>query len=55
MNKKIIKDFETGEEFTIEELKKEYFRLKDNCQTEAENFEDYLINITDKNGSCKWI
>ena len=52
---KILVDTETGEEFTYEEIEAEYERLKRDGETEAETFNDYLINITDKNGTCEWI
>ena len=55
MEKTVIRDCETGEELTLSSLRKEYENLKNTEETEAANFEDYLENITDKNGSCKWL
>lgn len=54
MEKPIIRDTESGEELTLSALRSEYEELKRNGETEAETFEDYLENITDKNGSCEW-
>ena len=55
MEKAVIKDTERGEELTLTALRKEYETLKNDSETEAEIFEDYLENITDGNGSCEWI
>ena len=55
MEKKIIRDRETGEELTLNELKAEYLRLARKKETEASSFLDYLQNITDGNGTCEWI
>lgn len=55
MEKTVIRDCETGEELTLSTLRKEYEKLKNAGETEAANFEDYLENITDKNGSCEWL
>ena len=52
---KIIRDTETGEEFTYEEIEAEYERLKRDGETEAETIGDYIENITDPNGTCEWI
>ena len=48
---KVLRDIETDEEFTMEEIKAEYDKLRSEGETEAETFNDYLINITDKNGT----
>lgn len=50
-----IKDIETGEYFTLSKLEEEYNRLKNSGETEAENFKDYIENITGKNGTCVYI
>lgn len=55
MEKAIIRDTETGDKLTRTELEMEYNMLKRNRETEAETFEAYLINITDKNGTCVWL
>ena len=55
MEKAVIRDCGTGEELTLSSLRKEYEKLKTAGETEAANFEDYLENITDKNGSCEWL
>ena len=52
---KILRDIETGEEFTMEEIEAEYERLKRDGETEAETIGDYIENITDHNGTCEWI
>ena len=46
---KILRDTETGEEFTYEEIEAEYERLKRDGETEAETIGDYIENITDPN------
>ena len=55
LEKAVIRDCETGEELPLSSLRKEYENLKNAGETEAANFEDYLENITDKNGSCEWL
>lgn len=50
-----IKDIETGEHFTLSQMEEEYNRLKNSGETEAENFKDYIENITGKNGTCVYI
>ena len=40
---------------TIEYAKKEYEELKKSGDTDAENFDDYLENITEKNGTFKQV
>ena len=55
MEKAIMLDVELGELVTYAELLFEYTTLKDMGETEAETFEDYLENITNKNGTCIWI
>ena len=52
---KVLRDMESGEEFTMTEFRAEYEQLKRNGETEAETFEDYLTNITDSNGTCEWM
>ena len=54
-NKKVLRDRETGEELSLEEIRIEYAIMKATDATEAETFEDYLSNITDRNGTCEWI
>lgn len=54
-NKKVLRDRETGEELSLEEIKIEYAIMKATDATEAETFEDYLNNITAPNGTCEWI
>ncbi|MBR2414779.1 MAG: hypothetical protein IKB13_09785 [Clostridia bacterium] len=54
MKKTIIRDTERNEELTLIGLRVEYEILKSTGETEAETFEDYLENITDKNGTCEW-
>ncbi len=54
MENKAIRDTETGGEFTLAELRTEYEALKSSGETEAATFEDYLENITDRNGTCEW-
>ena len=39
---KILRDIETGEEFTYEEIEAEYERLKRDGETEAETIGDYI-------------
>ena len=55
MEKTVIRDCETGKELTLSSLRKEYENLKNAGETEAANFEDYLENITDGNGTCEWL
>ena len=52
---KILRDTETGEEFTYEEIEAEYEQLKREGETEAETIGDYIENITAPNGTCEWI
>ena len=49
---KIIRyrDTETGAIYTRQQLIAEYYALRDNGQTECENFHEYLRNCLDKNG-----
>ena len=54
-DEKVIRDRETGEEQSIEELRTEYDRLKNAGETEAETFGDYIKNITEPNGTCEWL
>lgn len=54
-DEKVIRDRETGEELSLEEIKIEYAIMKATDATEAETFEDYLNNITAPNGTCEWI
>ena len=49
----MIYDFEFDKYFTMDEMKKEFEELKKNQETEAENFQDYIENITGKDGTCK--
>lgn len=51
----MIRDTEYGGVYDIGELLVEYTELKAKGQTEAETFEDYLNNITSKNGTCEWM
>lgn len=48
-----IYDEEYDRYFTLEEMRKEYEELKKSGETEAESFNDYIENITGKNGTCK--
>ena len=52
-NEKMVYDSEYDQYLTMDEVKKEYESLKESGETEAENFDDYLENITGKNGTCK--
>ena len=52
-SKKMIRGTEYGGVYSINKLLVEYTELKSNVQTEAEAFEDYLGNITSKNGTCE--
>ena len=52
---KVLRDMESGEEFTMTEFRAEYEQLKRDGETEAETFEDYVRNSTEKNGFCEWI
>ena len=52
---KAVRDTETGEEMSFREVKKEYERLKQAGETEAATLDDYLENITGRNGTCEWI
>ena len=45
-DKKVIRDRETGEELSLEEIKIEYAIMKATDATEAETFEDYLSMST---------
>ena len=54
MKKTTVKDMEHGEELTFQELHEEYEALKKAGKTEAQCFEDYMENITDKTGTCQW-
>ena len=49
----IFYDFENDVYITTEELKESYEELKKVGETEAENFEDYILNCTDKNGTLE--
>lgn len=51
--KTFIYDEEYDKYLSIEDVEKEYNELKKSGETEAENFNDYLENITGKNGTCK--
>lgn len=46
----LYKDSESDETYTLAELKTLYVKAKNDGETEAETFEDYLANCTDKNG-----
>lgn len=52
---KVLRDMESGEEFTMTEFRAVYEQLKRDGETEAETFEDYVRNSTEKNGFCEWI
>ena len=52
---KVLRDMESGEEFTMTEFRAQYEQLKRDGETEAETFEDYVRNSTEKNGFCEWI
>lgn len=54
-DKKVIMDVQYQKAYTLEQLKKVYEEAKRNGDTQAETFEDYLENITEKNGTCKYI
>lgn len=55
LDKKVIHDREEDRDYSLRELRSEYYSLRMNGDTEAETFEDYLENITSKNGTCEWI
>lgn len=55
LDKKVIHDREEDRDYSLRELRAEYYSLRMNGDTEAETFEDYLENITSKNGTCEWI
>ena len=42
---------ERGQVISIDQLKQEYNELKQAGETEAETFNDYLINCTDQDGT----
>lgn len=46
-------DIETDEVLTIDDLKTEYRILRENGETEADTFEDYLQNCLSKNGTLE--
>lgn len=48
-------DVQHQKTYTFEQLKEVYEEEKRNGYTQAETFEDYLENITGKNGTCKYI
>ena len=48
-------DIETEEVITLAELEEEFNRLKAEHETETENFSDYIINCTSKNGTLEII
>ena len=52
-NDVMIYDSEYDQYLTVDDVKKEYEDLKESGETEAENFDDYLENITGKNGTCQ--
>lgn len=54
-DEKVIVDTEYNKTYSIKQLEKIYQEAKNNGETEAVTFEDYLDNITDKNGTCEWI
>ena len=55
LDKKVIHDREEDRDYSLRELRSEYYSLRMGGETEAETFEDYLENITSKNGTCEWI
>ena len=55
LDKKVIHDREEDKDYSLRELRAEYYSLRMNGDTEAETFEDYLERITSKNGTCEWI
>ena len=55
-NKKVIRDTEYGEEYSINELRAEFKKRKDTGEFDEEmGFDDWLDEITGKNGTCEWI
>jgi hypothetical protein len=44
-------DHDYGEFFTLDRLQREFENLKQEGLTESETFQDYLINVTGKNGT----
>lgn len=44
-------DHDYGEFFTLDHLRREFENHKQEGLTEAETFQDYLVNITSKNGT----
>lgn len=55
-NKKVIRDTEYGEEYSINELRAEFKERKDAGEFDEDmGFDDWLDEITGKNGTCEWI
>ena len=52
-NDVMIYDSEYDQYLTVDDVKKEYEDLKNNGEIEAEDFNDYIENITGKNGTCQ--
>ena len=51
----ILRDRESGELLSMADIEHEFDVLRDMGATDAETVEDYIKNITHKNGSCEWI
>lgn len=51
----LVRDRETGEVLTWRQLRSEYIRLKKAGETEDRTFNDYLENITGKDGTCDYV
>lgn len=55
-NKKVIRDTEYGEEYSINELLAEFKERKAAGEFDEDmGFDDWLEEITGKNGTCEWI
>lgn len=51
----MFRDIETGEILSLDDLIKEFERLKAEGETETKTFQGYLRNCTDKNGTLEVI
>lgn len=53
--KPILRDRESGELLSMADIEREFDVLRDMGATDAETVEDYIHNITSKNGTCDWL
>ena len=53
-NEDILRDDEYDKWYTVPELEELYYELKEDGDTEAETFNEYLANCLDQDGTLEW-